>query len=257
MNNAIPNQLNYYHDLYNQPNFIANDPISLPHAYSQQQDIEIAGFFAAILAWGQRKTIINKCQTLMQHMDNAPYDFIRNHQSSDLNAFLDFKHRTFNDTDLLYTLAFLQQHYRQYPSLETAFTRTLSAEHPDIGSALIGFHRYFFSLPQYPSRTRKHIATPERKSACKRLCMYLRWMVRRDKRGVDFGLWKNIQPAQLVCPLDVHVERVARQLGLLQRPNTDWQAALELTSQLRQLDPSDPVRFDFALFGMGIGKKTA
>lgn len=240
---------------YNRPEFIEEDPILIPHQYKLLQDIEIAGFWAAVLAWGQRKTIINKCKELFLLMDNAPYDFILNHQEDDLKPFLHFKHRTFNATDTLYFIQFFKQFYQKYPSLEAAFLPEDNAECLDMEQGLIHFHNQFFSLEDFPERTRKHIATPARKSACKRINMFLRWMVRSDDRGVDFGLWKNIQPAQLICPCDVHVDRVARKLGLVTRKQTDWLTAKELTENLRLLDPEDPVKYDFALFGLGVYEK--
>ncbi len=239
--------LNKKVDFYNQPSFIVTDPISVPHLFTKKQDIEIAGFFAAIFAWGNRTTIINKAKELMHLMDMAPYEFVRSHDEKDLKRLLGFKHRTFNDTDLLYFIEFFKHHYRCNKSLETAFTR-----HGNTAEKMLtGFHQYFFSLEHIPERTRKHIATPERNSTCKRLNMYLRWMVRRDDKGVDFGIWKDISPAQLICPLDVHVARVARQLGILKRKQNDWETALELTEYLRTLDKDDPVKYDFALFGLG------
>lgn len=237
---------------YNRPSFIANDPISIPHLFSQKQDIEIMGFWAAMLAWGQRKTIINKCQELIQLMDGAPYDFIKNHTKSDLKPFLKFKHRTFNDTDTLYFLHFFQNYYQTHDSLEVAFMAGLCPESLNVEAGLKGFHNQFFDSEAAPNRTRKHVATPARGSSCKRLNMFLRWMVRHDSTGVDFGLWQRISPAQLVCPCDVHVDRVARRLGLIQRPQTNWQTALELTEILKILDPTDPVKYDFALFGLGV-----
>ncbi len=237
---------------YNRPAFIKDDPIQIPKSFSKLQDIEISGLMAAVLAWGQRKTIIRKTQELMQLMDNAPHDFVLNHQTQDLKRFLDFKHRTFQTTDLLYFIEFFKQFYQKNNSLENLFNAKIKPEDSNIGKGLIHFHDQFFSLPDSPSRTRKHIATPSRKSACKRLNMYLRWLVRNDKQKVDFGLWKSLKMSQLVCPLDVHVERVARHLGLLVRPQTDWQAAIELTENLKKIDPTDPVRFDFALFGLGL-----
>ncbi len=239
---------------YNQPNFIENDPIQIPHRFSQKQDIEIAGFFAATLAWGQRKTIISKCTQLMAMMDNAPYDFIRNHSDNDLQPFLSFKHRTFNATDTLYFIHFFQHFYNQHQSLEEAFTATMGEKDSDMANGLIGFQRLFVGLSEFPIRTRKHIATPERKSACKRINMFLRWMVRSDGQGVDFGIWKKIKSHQLICPCDVHVDRVARKLNLISRKQTDWQTALELTHNLRLMDPKDPVKYDFALFGLGLEK---
>ncbi len=242
---------------YNQANFIENDPIQIPHAYTKKQDIEIAGLFAAVLAWGQRVTIIKKCKELIKTMDNAPYDFIKNHTLGDLKPFLTFKHRTFNATDTLYFIHFLQQFYQTNESLEVAFLPAIDDKNvasKEIETALKHFHQLFFSLEDSPQRTKKHISTPARKSACKRLNMYLRWMVRRDDRGVDFGLWTQLSPANLICPLDLHVERVGRKLNLFSRKQVDWLTALELTENLRKFDASDPVKYDFALFGLGIEK---
>lgn len=253
---------------FNQPDFIADDPVCIPHLFTRKQDIEIMGFWAAVLAWGQRKTIIAKCRELISLMDGAPYDFITGHEDSDLKAFLSFKHRTFNATDALYFIAFFRQHYAEFDSLEAAFTQpppVVDARFDEGGAkrvkqgssepleiSLNHFSRRFFSLPDFPVRTRKHIPSPERDSACKRLNMFLRWMVRKDNCGVDFGIWDQIRVKDLICPCDVHVERVARKLGLIQRPRGGWQTALELTRNLRKLDPSDPVKYDFALFGMGV-----
>ncbi len=244
--------LNEKYLLYNQPNFIPNDPICIPHQFTQKQDIEIMGFWAAILAWGQRKTIINKCQELIVLMDNAPYDFVINHQDSDLKSFLNFKHRTFNATDTLYFLDFFKRYYAENESLETAFSQFVSPTDEHISKGLIGFHDLFCNHGNFPVHTRKHIASPTRNSTCKRLNMFLRWMVRQDDRGVDFGIWQTIKPSQLICPCDVHVDRVARKLGLIARPQTDWQTALELTENLRKIDANDPVKYDFALFGLGV-----
>lgn len=236
---------------YNAPAFIEEDPIVLPHAYTNPLDIEIAAFFAAILAWGKRTTIIIKGKQLFKLMDNSPYDFIMNHQPSDLAPFLEFKHRTFNPTDTLYFIEFLRQYYQRHRSLETAFLKGLSPTATNIEAGLIHFHDLFFSLPNAPHRTRKHVATPARNAACKRLNMFLRWMVRKDNHGVDFGIWKQIKPHQLVCPCDVHVSRVSRKLGLMKRQTTDWQAALELTQNLKLFSAEDPIKYDFALFGLG------
>ncbi len=236
---------------FNQPAFIADDPISVPHLFTKKQDIEIAGFFAAIFAWGNRTTIIQKAKELMKLMGNSPYEFCLDPGTAQLKKLVDFKHRTFNATDLLYFIEFLSRHYQQQPSLETAFTR-----HGDTVEAMLtGFHHYFFSLEDVPARSKKHIATPERNSTCKRLNMFLRWMVRKDNKGVDFGIWNTISPAQLICPVDLHVARVARRLQLLKRKQTDWLAALELTYYLQKLDKNDPVKYDFALFGMGVMEK--
>ncbi len=237
---------------YEQFGFIENDPIVVPHLFSQKPDIEIAGLFAAVFAWGQRLTIINKCKDLLARMDNAPHQFVLQHQDSDLKRMLGFSHRTFNDTDLLYFITFLKQHYQKHPSLEAAFSRDVLKTAPTVEKGLIQFRNYFFSLEEAPVRTGKHIASPLSGSACKRLNMYLRWMVRSNSEGVDFGIWHKIKPAQLVCPLDVHSGRVARKLGLLHRQQDDWVAAIELTENLKQFDPKDPVKYDFALFGMGV-----
>ncbi len=240
---------------YNRPDFIALDPISIPHLFSKKQDIEIAGLFAAVLAWGQRTTIIKNCLDLVEKMDHAPHEFIVNYEQPDLKGFKDFKHRTFNRIDLFYFFAFLKEHYRRSLSLEQLFLSEPQEENVEKG--LINFHDAFFSLPDFPARTRKHIATPLRKSACKRINMYLRWMVRKDNAGVDFGIWKKLTPAMLVCPIDLHVDRVARKLKLIKRKNVDWETALELTNRLKKLDPVDPVKYDFALFGLGIEEKFA
>lgn len=248
----IKETLDYYVNRYNVPGFIDNDPIQIPHQYQHPPDIEISAFWTAMLAWGQRITIINKSKELFALMGDSPHDFILNHAEKDRKRFLDFKHRTFQPTDTLYFLEFLQQHYRQHDSLETAFSQFLSTDSEDIGPALEGFHELFFSLPDSPSRTRKHVATPVRKSTCKRLNMFLRWMVRSDAQGVDFGIWKNIKPAQLMIPLDVHVERIARKFGLIKRKQRDWKTVVELTRFLKTLDPDDPAKYDFALFGYGI-----
>jgi uncharacterized protein (TIGR02757 family) len=236
---------------YNQPGFIEADPISIPHQFRRLQDREIMGFWVSMLAWGQRKTMIANAQELIRLMDGAPYDFILNHQEEDRIRFLNFKHRTFQPTDTLYFLEFFQHYYRHHASLETAFSQFIQPDSPHVEAALIGFHELFFDLSDSPQRTRKHVATPKRGSTCKRLNMFLRWMVRRDDQGVDFGLWQSIRADQLLMPLDVHVDRIARKYGLLKRKQTDWLAVLELTETLKTFDPMDPVKYDFALFGMG------
>jgi len=240
---------------YNRREFIDDDPISIPHQFNKKQDIEISGFWSAILAWGQRKTIIRKCRELFSLMDNAPCDFILNHRETDLRRFLRFKHRTFNTIDLLYFIAYFRKYYQENESLEDAFCIGMEKDDTTIEQGLVNFHNQFFILPEYPSRTKKHIPTPERNSACKRINMFLRWMVRNDDRGVDFGIWRKLKPHQLVCPCDLHVDRVARKLGLITRKQTDWKTALELTQNLKALDAHDPVKYDFALFGMGIEER--
>jgi uncharacterized protein (TIGR02757 family) len=263
---------------YNQPGFITNDPVCIPHLFTKKQDIEIMGFWAATLAWGQRVTIINKCKELIALMDGAPYDFIINHEEIDLKKLLHFKHRTFNDIDTLYFIAFFRYHYTNHTSLESAFipnqTVILSdseesakrqilhdvkddkeINNEPIEKYLNHFRQYFFSLPDFPHRTKKHVSSPSQKSTCKRLNMFLRWMVRKDDHGVDFGIWNQIKPSELIMPCDLHVDRVARKLNLITRKQTDWQTAVELTQRLREFDPLDPVKYDFALFGLGIEER--
>lgn len=247
--NKVQNILEEKFILYNNPGFIENDPISIPHRFKIKQNIEIAGFFAAIFAWGKRQIIINKSTELMARMGDSPFQFVTQHSDSDLKNLLGFKHRTFNDTDLLYCVDFLKRHYSNYNSLEEAFQGETMEER------LNYFSSNFFASPDAPVRTKKHIPSPVRNSACKRINMYLRWMVRNDNAGVDFGIWQNIKPSELICPLDLHVERTARILNLLTRDKPDWRATLELTDNLRLFDANDPVKYDFALFGLSIEEK--
>lgn len=241
---------------YNRPDFIAGDPISVPHRFQKKQDIEIAGFFSAIFSWGNRKTIVKKCNTLMRLMDEAPWDFCVHHAPKDMKRMQGFVHRTFNEDDLFYFIAFLKHHYQKYSSLEDAFFHPGQSDNTlTVEFALNYFYDYFFSTPNAMQRTKKHLAAPKKGSACKRLNMFLRWMARKDNNGVDFGIWKRIKPSQLICPLDVHVARVARRLGLLDRKQNDWKAAMELTERLKTFDNDDPVKYDFALFGLGIQER--
>jgi len=253
-------------DEYNQPFFIKDDPVSIPHLFTKSQDIEIAGFFASVLAWGNRKSIINSCRRLFDGMDNQPYRFIlelNTKNAGDFVPFMKFAHRTFNSSDLFTFFNFLHYHFaiKKETTLETAFSQWIKRGDKTTENALNGFYLYFFNEHiEFEKRTMKHIAAPFKKSACKRLSMFLRWMVRNDNKGVDFGLWKNISPAQLVCPLDVHVARVARHFGLLKEKNTNpiaigWKAATELTEILKSFDPADPVKYDFALFALGSMEK--
>ncbi len=250
--------LNKKVDEFNQPFFIETDPVCIPHLFSKKQDVEIAGFFAAIFSWGNRTTIIQKAKELMQRMDMAPYEFCLNYDLGGLKRLKGFKHRTFNEDDLFYFVEFFHHHFRDSDTLETAFINNAQKDFPGggfVGAALIGFKNYFFSF-EHLKRTEKHISSPLQKSSCKRLNMFLRWMVRNDRAGVDIGIWsKKISPSQLICPIDVHVARVARRLGLLQRKQTDWLAAVELTENLKKLDAKDPVKYDFALFGLGALEK--
>lgn len=252
MDTSVAEILEEYSEKFNHPSFIKDDPISIPHQYIKLQDIEISGLWTAILSWGQRKTIINKARELMKLMGDQPHEFILNHTEKDRRSFLDFKHRTFNATDTLYFLDFFQRYYRENSSLEALFSSNISKKDKNTSNGLISFHDEFFHADYAPERTRKHIATPRRNSSCKRLNMFLRWMVRQDQKGVDFGIWKNISTSQLLIPLDVHVDRIARSMGLLERKQTDFKAVLELTDNLKILDPDDPVKYDFALFGLGV-----
>lgn len=237
--------------IHNQLSFIANDPIVVPHQFSVQQDIEIAAWFAATIAWGNRTAIIRSARQLMQCMDNAPYDFIVHHTDNDLKKIMGWYYRTFQTSDVLYFIHRLRLHYSQNESLESAFT--ISPSHA-MFDRLAAFHNYFFNEPHEP-RTRKHVATPLRKSACKRILMFLRWMVRHDKQGVDFGLWHQISPADLMIPIDTHVSNIAFQLGLIQKPKADWQTVTQLTEILRSFDTQDPIKYDYALFGLGIQQR--
>lgn len=246
--------LNEKHDIYNDPSFIELDPISVPHRFSSDADREIAGFFAAVIAWGQRKTVLQNANRLMEWMDEDPHRFILHHSKADLKPFSRFVHRTFNGEDCLYFIQSLKNIYTHHGGLSGAFQLAVDKKDEHVGPGLTHFRRLFFELP-HATRTEKHISSPESNSACKRLNMYLRWMVRSDKRGVDFGIWKGIRPSQLICPLDVHSGRVARRIGILERKQDDWKAALELTAKLKEYDAKDPVRFDFSLFGLGVQEK--
>lgn len=236
-------------DEYNRHQFIESDPISVPHRFSLKEDIEISGFLTATIAWGQRPTIIINALKMVALMDEAPFDFIMHHSPKDRLRFRGFAHRTFNYDDLIFFLASLQNIYRREGGLEQAFAIRPQEPHPK--NALGRFREIFFS-GEHLERTRKHVSDPFKNSSCKRLNMYLRWMVRRDEKGVDFGLWQDIQMSQLSCPLDVHSGAVARRLGLLTRKQNDWKAVEELDLALRSMDPEDPVKYDFALFGMGV-----
>lgn len=241
-------------DQYNSVMFIDKDPVLVPRLFKKKEDIEIAGFLAAVIAWGQRITIIRNAKQLIQWMDNSPHDFIMHFNDTDLQPFRKFVHRTFNGSDCEYFMWSLKNIYQRYDSMENAFCKGFGEDEPNVKNAIVNFRRRFFEL-DHPFRTEKHIANPAKNAAAKRLNMYLRWMVRKDSKGVDFGIWTTIRPDQLICPLDVHVAAVARKLNLLNRKINDWQAAEELTASLRKLNPTDPVKYDFALFGLGIFEK--
>jgi uncharacterized protein (TIGR02757 family) len=236
-------------ELYNRPSFIEHDPISIPHCFNTKEDIEISGFLAATIAWGNRKMILRNANRMMELMGNSPYDFVLNHNDIHLERLKGFVHRTFNSVDLIYFLKALRHIYLNKGGLETIFN-TFQA--PDLlQPAIHEFHRIFFELP-HEKRTERHVSDPFKGSAAKKLNMYLRWMVRNDNRGVDFGLWKSISPSNLSCPLDVHSGNVARKLGLIARKQNDSKAVSELDTNLRELDAEDPVKYDFALFGLGV-----
>ncbi|HEY6159978.1 MAG TPA: TIGR02757 family protein [Bacteroidia bacterium] len=236
------------YERYNRVSFIESDPVSIPHLFRKKEDIEISGFLAATIAWGQRPTIIKNATKLVQWMDMSPHDFILNAGEKDLAPFKKFVHRTFNGSDCIFFLHSLKNIYAKRGGMENAFQGC------DAKEAIIKFRQAFFSV-KHLSRTLKHVSNPGSGSSAKRLNMFLRWMVRKDKRSVDFGIWNNLKPAQLFCPLDVHSGNVARKLGLLTRKQNDWKAVEELTVSLREFDPADPVKYDFALFGLGVFEK--
>jgi uncharacterized protein (TIGR02757 family) len=237
------------YDKYNRPEFITSDPISVPHLFTKKEDIEISAFLAATIAWGQRTTIINNAKKMVETMDLSPYDFVMQASDKELQRLQNFKHRTFNAVDLEFFIYSLRNMYAQHGGMEKVFSKK-----ENIKDALVHFNNVFFSIP-HPKRTEKHVSNPAAGSASKRLNMFLRWMVRNDKRGVDFGIWKSISPSLLYCPLDVHSGNVARKLKLLKRKQNDWQSSEELTKALRKFDSKDPVKYDFALFGLGVFEK--
>ena len=236
-------------ELYNNPNFIESDPVQIPHLFSQKEDIEIAGFLSATIAWGNRKMIIKNAHRMMDLMGNAPYDFVMSHQENDLERLESFVHRTFNGQDFTSFIQSLQHIYKNHNGLEAVFTK--HEKNNSLQGSIHEFKKLFFEI-QHQNRTQKHISDPMNGSAAKRINMYLRWMCRQDNKGVDLGIWKNISPTSLSCPLDVHSGNVARKLGLLPRKQNDGKALAELDSKLRELDPNDPVKYDFALFGLGV-----
>lgn len=238
--------------LYNNPKFIESDPIQIPHSYTLKEDIEIAGFLSATIAWGNRKMIINNAKRLMEIMGNSPYDFIVNHKENDLEKLSGFVHRTFNSIDAVYFIKSLQNIYQNHNGLESVFAK--HQEKSSLQKSISEAKKVFFEL-EHPQRTTKHFSDPMNGSAAKRINMFLRWMIRQDNCGVDFGIWKTILPSAVSCPLDVHSGNVARKLGLLTRKQNDAKALLELDTNLRKLDPIDPSKYDFALFGLGIFEK--
>lgn len=238
--------------IYNNPNFIETDPIQIPHLFTLKEDIEIAGFLVATIAWGNRKSIIKNGHRLVEMMGNSPYDFIMNFSEKNSDSLSPFVHRTFNNEDLFYFLKALQNIYKNHGGLENVFATYANKDSMQV--SIHHFKKTFFELPHLP-RTQKHISDPLKNSAAKRINMFLRWMVRNDNSGVDFGIWKTISPALLSCPLDVHSGNVARKLGLLSRKQNDAKALQEVDTALRKLDPTDPAKYDFALFGLGVFEK--
>lgn len=234
---------------YNQPDFIETDPIQIPHLYSKKEDMEIAGFLTATIAWGNRKSILKNAHRLMDLMDQDPFQFVMHAQQNDLEQLNHFVHRTFNSTDLKFFIIALRNIYKNHGGMETIFEKRATST--SIQPAIHAFKNIFFEIP-HPLRTTKHVSDPEKNSAAKRINMFLRWMIRKDQTGVDFGLWKQLSPSLLSCPLDVHSGNVARKLALLSRKQNDAKALRELDSSLRKLDLKDPVKYDFALFGLGV-----
>lgn len=237
---------------YNTVIFIEDDPISIPHLFSKKEDIEIAGFLSATIAWGNRKSIVKNARKMLSLLDDEPYDYVINHTPNDLLSLKGFIHRTFNGVDFTFFIESLRNIYTHHGGLEQVFEVGLGQEY--LQSAISKFKEVFFEI-DHPQRTLKHVSDPLKGSSAKRINMFLRWMVRRDKSGVDFGIWKKLSPAQLSCPLDVHTGNIARKLGLLNRKQNDHKAVIELDRQLRLLDPNDPVKYDFALFGLGVFEK--
>jgi uncharacterized protein (TIGR02757 family) len=234
---------------YNNRNFIESDPISIPHYYSKKEDIEISGFLVATISWGNRKMIIRNAKHMMELLGNSPYDFIMSHEDNNLEKLKGFKHRTFNANDFIYFIKALEYIYKKKNGLEGIFTGYSTKE--SLQPAIHQLKNIFFELP-HPARTVKHISDPYKGSAAKKINMYLRWMIRKDNRGVDFGIWNSISPSILSCPLDVHSGNVARKLGLITRKQNDSKAVHELDMNLREMDSEDPVKYDFALFGLGV-----
>ncbi|QED37104.1 TIGR02757 family protein [Antarcticibacterium arcticum] len=244
--------LDYKVEEYNNPRFIETDPIQIPHKFSLKEDIEIAGFLTATIAWGNRKSILTNASRLMDLLDNSPYDFIMNHREDDLISLENFVHRTFNGIDLQFFVSSLQNIYNNHGGLENIFTQFAATN--NLQGSIHEFKTIFFELPHLP-RTQKHVSDPYKNSAAKRINMFLRWMVRKDGANVDFGIWEKLKPSQLSCPLDVHSGNTARKLGLLSRKQNDAKALQDLDKSLRKLDAADPVKYDFALFGLGVFEK--
>ncbi len=249
-NEDISKLLNQKIKQYNNIEFIESDPISIPHMFTKKEDIEISGFITSIISWGRRPAILKSARKLMALMDNAPYDFLMNSKDIEFKRFEGFVYRTFNSDDCIFLISALQNIYKRNNSLETIATNSFN-NNGDIFSVIIALRDAILETPHL-KRSEKHLGNPLTGSAAKRINMYLRWMIRQDDNGVDFGIWKDISPAALMCPLDVHSGNVARKLGLLDRKQNDWKSVEELTSKLRTFDKEDPVKYDYALFGIGV-----
>lgn len=247
--------LDQKYEQYNRPHFVADDPVQIPHLFNQKEDIEIAGFLTALIAWGRRDLIIRSAKRIIEAMEMQPHTFLLQADKQDWHRLENFVHRTFNGIDCLALLESLRGVYQAGDSLETIFCAGIKPEDEDIKNGILSARARLIAWDGFPQRTHKHLANPAKGSSAKRINMYLRWMVRRDKRGVDFGIWPTIDPALLIMPLDVHTGNVGRKLGLLSRKQNDWKAALELTEKLRKMCPEDPVRYDFSLFGLGVYKE--
>ena len=253
VNDQIKEMLDEKYHQYNVKGFINDDPIQIPHLFSKKEDMEIAGFLTATIAWGNRRSIIKNASRLMALMDNAPHEFVTDHSAKDLKRFEGFVHRTFNSIDSVFFIRSLKNIYIKHGSMEQAFSNGIK-EGDDVKGAIINFRKEFLRT-KHEKRSEKHISDPLRNSSAKRLCMYLRWMVRKDACGVDLGIWRAIKPSQLCLPLDVHTGNVSRKLGLLLRKQDDWKAVDEITKVLKVFDPKDPIKYDFSLFGLGVSKE--
>jgi uncharacterized protein (TIGR02757 family) len=246
--NELKDFLDEKHLKFNRPEFIETDPIQIPKLFSKKENIETAAFLTATISWGSRISIIKSASNMMKLMEGDPHDFILNAGSADLKRINQFVHRTFNGQDCRYFIKSLKNIYIKHKGLQQVFEKGFR-NGQTIKSALSHFHKIFFEIKG--ERTRKHVSNVEKGASAKRLNMFLRWMIRKDDKGVDFGIWNNIPQSELMLPLDVHTGSTARKLGLLYRKSNDWKAVEEVTQNLRKFDPNDPVKYDFSLFGLG------
>ena len=251
MSLKIKEFLDYKSEKYNNPYFIKEDPIQIPHLFQKREDIEISAFLTATIAWGNRKSIIKSSKKIVEIFGNKPHEFIMNHNDSDLKKLESFKHRTFNGYDLIQFVKSIKNIYLNHNGLESVFTKNITEE--SMHNSIHEFKKKFFEI-DHLKRTKKHISDPAKRSACKRINMFLRWMVRKDLYGVDFGIWNNILPSILSCPLDTHTLRISKELNLISRSQNDIKTLIQLDKKLRYFDPIDPVKYDYALFGLGVDK---